>query len=190
MLSPASAISPIFSRKGGLTAYLLAAETNISKPVTRATAKADQVQGRISEATSSTGRRFQERPSRRRSRMAIEPTTSAMAITWMVSKVGNIQGDWLIATPSGVLSICLARVLIHNMSVPSGFGRHIGDQAAAHGNSAPQRQGQDGDQARLDGMGGAIPVRGIGPYRALEQHGVKQCADQQDHLDLEGGVSQ
>jgi hypothetical protein len=89
MFTPAKTSSSILSWNGRSVAYLLAAEMNIKAPASAAMRKHAQVQGRTSSVTSVTGRLVHERPSSRKSTIAMDPTTMAMAMTWMVSMVGK-----------------------------------------------------------------------------------------------------
>src|SRR5258708_5772568 len=91
---------------------------NIRDPAMAATPKQAQGTGSTSPATSVTGRLFQETRRRRRSRMAIDPTTRAMAITWTVSAAGNIQVDWAIARAGAVASIHVAMETIDIPQAP------------------------------------------------------------------------
>src|ERR1700739_4213076 len=95
MFTPAISIRHILSWNDRSTTYFAAAEMNISDPATTATAKHPQVQGRTSFAMAVIVRSFQERPKILKSSTAIDPTTSAIAMTWIDSMVGNAQVDWL-----------------------------------------------------------------------------------------------
>ena len=60
---------------------------------------APQVHGRVSLATAVTANLFEVHPSMRRSTTKIVPSTVTRKMTWIVSRVGNIQVDSAIVMP-------------------------------------------------------------------------------------------
>ena len=84
-------------RNGSVPQYFVAADEKSSEPLSTATPKLIQVQGKTSSITSRAGFSRQLRLSKRRSTMVMEPTTRVMARTWMTSIPGNSHEDSLMA---------------------------------------------------------------------------------------------
>ncbi len=102
MLRPARSNSPIFRRNGQLARYSVALELNIRPPVMAARPKLVQVIGRTSLESWLTERLREATLSRRRSTMAMVPTTTTRAKTWTVSIVGKAQVEAEMKLPTAV----------------------------------------------------------------------------------------
>src|SRR5215831_15537986 len=81
MLMPAAPMSAILIQNTGFTKYSVARLTNRSEPAITATTKAAQVNGRTCLESSANGRLREAKPSRRKSTIAIVPSTSETAKT-------------------------------------------------------------------------------------------------------------
>jgi|SRR6185437_12092564 hypothetical protein len=102
MFSPARASSAILMRNGQLARYSTALELNIRPPLTAARQKAVQVIGRTSFESWLTERLREATLSRRRSTMAMVPTTITRANTWTVSMVGKAQVETEMKLPTAL----------------------------------------------------------------------------------------
>src|SRR6185436_18605666 len=146
MLRPASRMRIIFTSKNAIDRYTIGFETNRRRPKTVATTKLAQVQGSISFCTSVTGRLRATKPASRRSNLAMEPTTSTIAATWMVSNIGNNHTESRMDSASDVSFIHWKRSTMPiELSVRFGSGRvsgfkgaEVGDQPASTQDAEPE----------------------------------------------------
>src|SRR6266478_786912 len=152
-----------------------ALDENIRKPATAATAKATQVQGSISRASSLKGRSRLASPKRRKSTVMIEPTTNTSANTCTVSMVGNSQTDSRIWV--GKFRSCSH---VRACSTAMRYSLHIGNPTSGRDNAGADNHG---DQA--DGAGRVAPRRRFGPIlRVLthaQLHNPKHSGERQYH---------
>src|ERR1700730_13785329 len=178
MLSAATTSRMSLPRKKKMPAESPALAENSRLPVTAAKANATQVQGRTSRVNLPTGRSKDARPRRRRSRIEIEPTTSAMASTCTDSTQGKRISFSRISVASAVASSHFSPGSNHMDLV-------IGDPATAEDDGDPEGKGGQGNQRRAPSALGEIIPLAAARKTDLIKGSERQRCEQESHLQLE-----